>query len=89
MKTKLTKTGQPVMGTTIAVQLADGNWEKAKVVGKGWGKDGHTLVVIWVEWEDGVRQELPFFEDLGWLPLQSFGADGRPARIDGNGCDVH
>jgi hypothetical protein len=56
--TRLTKTGQPVMGTTIEVALADGAWERAKVVGKGFGRDGHTMVLLIVEWEDGGRQSL-------------------------------
>lgn len=69
MKTKLTKTGQPVMGTTIEVRCvqADGPyWERCKVVAKGWGKGpGAPLVMLTVEWADGVRQSLDY-EDMRW-----------------------
>ena len=66
--TKLTKTGAPVMGTSIDVHLTDGSYESATVVGKGIGTDGHTLVCIWVEWDDGTRQQLPW-DGLEWRPV--------------------
>lgn len=79
MRTRLTKTGQPVMGTTIDIRCGD-EWEAAKVVGKGFSKDGRTLLMIWVEWSDGVRQQVPDFPDLIWRPCENgVGAStGRP-----------
>lgn len=68
--TRLTKTGQPVMGTPIEIRLDDGTWERAEVVGKGIGTDGHTLVMVFVEWGDGTRQPLHNFPDLNWRPVQ-------------------
>jgi hypothetical protein len=67
-KTRLTKSGQPVMGTTIEIHTTADEWEACKVVGKGFGRDGHTLVMIVVEWSDGVRQAVPDFGDLVWRP---------------------
>lgn len=57
-KTKLTKTGQPVLGTTVAIMTVMNVYEPVKVVDKGWGKDGHTLVQLIVEWEDGWREPI-------------------------------
>ena len=53
--TRLTKTGQPALGTTIEVELEDGEWLPVKVVGKGTGRDGHTLTAVWLEHPDGTR----------------------------------
>lgn len=79
--TRLTKTGQPVMGTTLAVKLTDGTTEQAKVVGKGIGTDGRTLVCIWVEWDDGTRQQLPW-DGLEWEPTPR-------AVVHPNGAAAH
>jgi hypothetical protein len=64
--TRLTKTGQPVMGTTIEVLLADDTWQAAKVVGKGYGRDGQKLVMVIVEWGDGEREILHGFGEVVW-----------------------
>lgn len=74
-KTRLTKTGQPVMGTPIDVRLSDGTYETCTVVGKGFGLDGHTLVMVIVEWCDGTRQNLGHFADLEWRHSASAPSD--------------
>lgn len=68
-RTRLTKTGQPVMGTSIEIRLTDGVYEPCTVVAKGFGVDGRTLVMIGVEWPDGVRQHVPNFPELEWRPI--------------------
>lgn len=81
-KTKLTKTGEPVLGTTIEVHITGddeaGWWEACKVVGKGWSKSipRHLTMVI-VEWEDGERGQLWNFEDVVWRSAPRDGADDR------------
>lgn len=69
-KTRLTKTGQPVLGSPIEVKLADDSWERATVISKGWGRgrDAHMLIMLGVEWADGSRQPLPF-QDITWRPV--------------------
>ena len=66
MKTRLTKTGQPVMGTTIELHLDDDTWEPVKVVGKGFGVDGTSLVMVIVEYAEGDREFLQPFADVDW-----------------------
>lgn len=56
------------MGTPIEVQMTDQTYEVAKVVAKGWGTDGHTLVMVILEWADGTRQPVHNFTDLAWRP---------------------
>jgi len=66
-KTRLSKTGQPVMGTTILLhaegeengETVDKGWLPVTVVGKLYGKmgSGHLVAII-VRWEDGGRQTI-------------------------------
>lgn len=76
-KTRLTKTGQPVMGTSLDIWVDNittetgpepvEDWETCKVVGKLHGPGGNAdLVEIIVEWEDGIRQRLAWCSDLTW-----------------------
>jgi hypothetical protein len=69
------------MGTPIEVQLSDESYEVAKVVAKGWGTDGHTLVMVILEWADGTRQKVWDWPDLAWRPLAH--NDGSPSSQDG------
>lgn len=64
--TRLTKTGQPVMGTTIEVHHTDDTWEQVKVVGKGVGQDGQTLVMVVLEYDDGSRAIAQPWRDVEW-----------------------
>lgn len=57
-----TKTGEPRQGSKHGFRLEDGSLEVGKVVGKGWGRDGRTLILIIVEWDDGARQSCPWPE---------------------------
>jgi len=81
-KTRLTKTGEPAMGTTIEVHITGdevlddsgrlgGWWEPCKVVGKGWSKGiPRRLILVIVEWEDGERGHLYDFDDVLWRCAQ-------------------
>ncbi len=70
-RTRLTKTGQPVMGTTIEVLLTDGEWEPVKIVGKGFGADGHRLVMAVLEFDDGSRTIAQPFGDVEWRSVKA------------------
>lgn len=63
--TRLSRSGQPVMGTTIllAAENDDGpaGWIPAQVVAKLFGRGGNSdLIGLIVEWPDGGRQTLPW-----------------------------
>lgn len=71
MATRLTKTGQPVMGTTLLLEAENDEgpvgWVEATVVGKLHGKGGSgDLVAIIVEWPDGGRQSLRWPLECEW-----------------------
>lgn len=68
--TRLTKRGEPVQGTEIEIRLTDLSYERAKVVGKGWGGSDNHLVLLIVEWSDGGRQRC-LFEDLVWRKVEA------------------
>jgi hypothetical protein len=71
--TRLTKTGQPVLGTTIEIETEDDGWQRCKVVGKGMGvgRYANTMVMAIVEWEsDGARERTPFWPDVIWRPTE-------------------
>lgn len=79
-KTKLTKTGEPVMGTTIELHITPYDpekepwWEAATVVGKGWSNSvPRRLILVVVEYEDGLRESLYDWEDVTWRPTRSDG----------------
>lgn len=70
------------MGTTIELHITpydpekESWWEAATVVGKGWSKGvPRRLILVVVEYEDGLRESLYDWEDVTW----------RSARIDGDG----
>lgn len=61
--TRFTKSGQPVMGTTLLVEAEDNTgpvgWVPVEVVGKLWGRGGAgDLVGLIVEFSDGGRDEV-------------------------------
>lgn len=81
-KTRLTKRGEPVQGTTIEVSVVHQKgdpesaertcervWERCKVVGKGWSK-GQDLLIVWLEWEDGGRQPVNWPE-IKWRSVSA------------------
>ena len=60
--TRLSKSGQPTLGTTIEVEAEQGDgqalgWTRCTVVGKGFGRGGNgDLAKLLIEWPDGGRE---------------------------------
>lgn len=69
MATIITKSGQPKIGTTIECLTTDGEWTPAKIVGKFFGQDGHTLIGVALEWPDGAREIVERWAILNWRPV--------------------
>lgn len=62
---RLTKTGQPVMGSKVMLNTVDEGPVEAVIVGKLWGRGGSSnLIAIIVEFQDTKQREI-----LSW-PLE-------------------
>lgn len=66
MKTRVSKSGQPVLGTTIEVRLQDQTWIPVKVAGKFFGKGGNAdlIGVVIEEIEEPYKGQR---ETLDWV----------------------
>lgn len=65
--TKLTKSGQPKLGTVLDFRVDD-TWETATVCAKQW-TNGYDLVRIQVVWADGAAQWVDWdatLRDYAW-----------------------
>lgn len=70
-KTRFSKSGQPVLGTSLMLEAENDEgpvgWVEAKVVGKLMGQRGSAdLVGVIIEWPDGGRERLRWPLECEW-----------------------
>lgn len=66
--TKLTKTGNPRLGSPIEVLCDDETWERVTFVAYGFGvaAPAHTMVMGVIEFDDGSRSGMLRWPDVTW-----------------------
>lgn len=72
-RTRLSQSGQPVLGTVIDVRLEDQTWIPLKVAGKLWGKGGNSDLIglVLEEVEEPYKGQR---QTLDWKDLDARGS---------------